>query len=456
MMLSWMNRDRWPGIVLIAVLALYQTQAQTARGRILVKTRVLVDTKAITKLKIQGVHVHLLRPQQRLHVVEVAEDQAEDTLTALREDPNTEYAERDYIARVTVDTNELSGKVWHIAKIQAPQAWDISAGTNVIVAVLDSGISATHPALINRVLPGYNYLDGNTNYDDTLGHGTAVSGVIMAAVVVDAAGIACQCLVMPVKVVDDSGDAMYSSICQGLYFAADNGARVINLSITGNYPSRALQDAINYAWSHNLTVVASAGNNANSVPLYPAACSNVLAVSATTATDTLAAFSSYGDFVSLSAPGVSIWTTQRGGWYASWSGTSVASPIVAGVAALVIAVNPVLSNTQVVSILEQQVDDIGPVGWDTSFGYGRVNAFKAVNAAYNQPPVVQIRSDAAPTAVLTWSTVPGRTYTVQFKDRLSDQWSNTAPTISCAGTQAIYTEANQGKPQRFYRVKANP
>src|SRR6267142_1623630 len=233
-------------------------------------------------------------------------------------------------------------------------------GANTIVAVLDSGITAAHPEFAGRILPGYDFVFNDNDPADDFGHGTAVAGTIVAAGNngLGVAGVAYGCTVLPVKVMDAWGSASHSTIAQGIEYAVQHGARIINLSLGGDWPSSTLQNAINYAWSNNVVVVAAAGNNGSTVPQYPAACEHVLAVSATTPDDSRASFSTYGNFVTLSAPGVSVWTTQRdlANPYGPWSGTSFSSPIVAGVAALVTSVNPSLSNTQIIDILKQTVD----------------------------------------------------------------------------------------------------
>ena len=327
-------------------------------------------------------------PGLPLQSIQVPADRAEALLAQLRQDPSVEYAERDGLARaafVPADTT-LTGTQWHLAKIQAPQAWTITAGrTNTIVAVLDSGIDAAHPDLASRVLPGFNFVSGDTDTADDFGHGTAVAGVVVATGnnSLGILGVSRGCLVMPVKVVDATGYAYYSAVAQGIHYAVDNGARVINISIAGNDASLTLQEAVDYASSNNVLVVAAAGNNGNNLPQYPAACSGVLAISATETNDTLAPFSSSGSFIALAAPGDNIWTTQASATapYGAWRGTSFSSPIVAGTAALALSVNPLLSSTQLVALLEQNADDLGAPGFDESFGYGRVNASRAVTAA---------------------------------------------------------------------------
>jgi hypothetical protein len=333
----------------------------------------------------------------------------ESVLANLRNDPEIEFAERDYLARAAFVPNDpylASGQEWHLAAIHAPEAWNITRGTgNIVVAVLDSGVNAQHPDLAGQTLPGYDFVNNSDTPMDDFGHGTAVTGTLVAAgnngfgVV----GVAFSARVLPVKVMDSSGLASYSAIAQGIDYAVDQGARVINISIVGTAPSAALQAAVDYAWSNNVVIVAAAGNSADSTPLYPAACDHVVGVSATEPDDSLAPFSSYGADVALSAPGDTIWTTRSDltNPYGPWRGTSFASPIVAGVAALVASENPALSNTQIVSLLEQSADDLGLPGWDPSFGYGRINAFSAVTAASTEAGALPPQSVPAPAWTLS-------------------------------------------------------
>jgi subtilisin family serine protease len=387
---------RLAGIGLVILLSLSGALAEPrfVPGRILVRPRAgLKETNFAGKLKgHNGVHRRTLR-HGNVCVVTVAEDRAEAALAELRRDPDIEFAERDYLAEAAFlpnDPSVVSGDAWHLAQIQAVQAWNLTTGrSNVVVAVLDSGINPAHPDLSGQLLPGYDFVNNDPDPADDFGHGTAVSGVVVAAGNnrVGVAGVAYGCRVLPVKVIDASGFAAYSCLAQGIHYAVDQGARVVNISIVGSAPSAALQDAMDYAWSNNVVIVAAAGNTADAAPQYPAACDHVISVSATEPDDSLAGFSSYGSTVTLGAPGDSIWTTQNhtDNLYGAWRGTSFASPLVAGVAALVASENPSLSNTQIVAILEQTADDIGAVGYDPLFGYGRVNAFSAVTVASLEP-----------------------------------------------------------------------
>ena len=353
-------------------------------------------------------HRRVLRPIN-VRVVSVPEDKADAVAASLRNDPDIEYVERDYVARAAFVPNDpylASGAEWHLSKIEASGAWDTTQGsTNAVVAVLDSGIALAHPDLAMQCIPGYDFVNDNSEPVDDFGHGTAVSGVIAAAGNngLGVVGVAYGARVLPVKIMDSAGFASYSCIAQGIKYAVDQGARVINLSLAGSAPSATLQEAIDYAWSNNVVIVAAAGNNANEVPQYPAACTHVIGVSATEPDDSLASFSSFGTGVTLSAPGDTIWTTQRdpNNPYGSWRGTSFASPIVAGVAALVAAEDPSLSNTQIVSILEQASADIGSAGYDTTFGFGRVDAARAVAAAGLEPGAAPHPATPAPSVTFS-------------------------------------------------------
>ena len=377
-------------------------------GRILIKPKgSLSESNFVALLDHHGASYGRTQGQGNVRVIAVSEAQADSVLAEFRNRPDIEFTERDYIAQAAYVPNDpyiVSGNEWHLAKIQALQAWDVTTGrSNVVVAVLDTGVNASHPDLVGRILPGYDFVWNDSDPSDDFGHGTAVAGTIVAAGNngIGVAGVAPGCNVLPVKVLDSTGFGAYSSIAEGIRYAVDRGARVINLSIAGNSPSGTLQDAINYAWSNNVVVVAAAGNNANSNPQYPAACDHVVAVSATEPDDTLAYFSSYGSEVMLSAPGDNIWTTQldTNNLYGSWRGTSFASPIVAGVAALVASENPALSNGEIVSILQHTADDLGSPGYDTAFGYGRVNAFTAINVAAALPGALGAQPPPSPTGM---------------------------------------------------------
>jgi len=321
-------------------------------------------------------------------VVRVSAAQASQLLKGLQVHPNMEYAEVDAVAKVCGTANDsLFSSEWHLAKIQAPSAWDVTTGTSsVIVAVVDTGVNASHPDLAGKVLTtGWDFVANDSNATDENGHGTAVAGTIApdANNHLGVVGVAWANPILPVRVLDASGAGNYSTIAQGIIWAADHGARIINLSLGGTASSTTLQNAITYAWNKQCIVVAAAGNNGNSVPVYPAACSNVVSVAATNASDTRTSWSNYGSYIDVCAPGENIVTLDGSNSYASWSGTSFSSPVTSGVLALMASVNPKLTNAQLVDLLLKNCDDLGTSGADIYYGNGRVNALRAVTAAKN-------------------------------------------------------------------------
>lgn len=301
-------------------------------------------------------------------------------------------------------TNDVYlGSQWHLPKINANTAWDSSQGSGVTIAILDSGVLPTHPDLSQ--VPGWNFLDNNANTADVYGHGTAVAGSAAAIANNGAgvAGVAGAAKIMPIRVSDATGYAYYSTIAQGVTYAADHGARVANASFTGVYTSSSVQSAAQYFKGKGGLLVVSAGNSATNDG--SPASTAMIPVSATDGNDTLASFSSFGNYVAVSAPGVGIWTTSADGTYRSASGTSFSAPITAGVIALMMAAKPALSPAQVESLLYATVTDLGAAGRDIYFGHGRIDAAAAVaaaaaaTAADTQAPTVSITSPSASSTV---------------------------------------------------------
>ncbi|MBE0545064.1 MAG: S8 family serine peptidase [Verrucomicrobia bacterium] len=445
------------------LLATVAPPAQFVPGQILVKPSITsVDSEFAALLKAHGAVERLVIGALDVRVLSVPEDQTEFVLAALRQSPLVEFAERDYHAwpaLVPDDPHFVSGAQWHLAKLQMPAAWDITTGTmNVIIAVVDSGLDASHPDLADNVLPGYDFVSNDNNPNDDTGHGTAVAGAVAAVGNngLGVAGVAFGCRVMPLKIVSANTAATYSRMAQAVTYATDHGARVINISLAGSSASSTLQNAINYAWSRNVVIVAAAGNDGNTQPRYPAASQNVIAVSATDANDRRAAFSSYGSFITLAAPGTNIWTTRRSAStpYGPVYGTSFASPVVAGLAALVASANPLLSNTQIVSLLKFNADDLGAAGRDIVYGYGRVNGFSTLRSATNtvSPEIQGVVMDNGSAMTLSWSAVPGRDYRVEYAPSFfATNWTALGPDLTATNKTLSYTDQING-PQRFYRI----
>lgn len=325
----------------------------------------------------------------KVHRIQVSERALDAVEAVLRKNPNIEFVERNFVAGAGLVPNDPSySNEWHLPQISAPGAWDLTTGaSDIVIAVIDSGVDPTHPDLANKLVPGWNFLSNNSDTHDVLGHGTAVAGTVAAQGNdgFGVAGVAWKNRIMPLVVLNSSNAATYADIADAIIYAADHGAKVINISIGGSTSSATLQNAINYAWNKGLVIAASAMNYSSSAPYYPAAADNVLAVGATDQYDKLASFSDYGSWIDVVAPGVSIYTTQNGGGYWWVQGTSFASPQVVGLAALLFSRNPNLSNAQVVDLIRSNADDLGTAGFDSTFGWGRINAYRSLLASTTLP-----------------------------------------------------------------------
>lgn len=373
--------------------ALHASPPANGMVHLLVKPKVQMSEAALhALLSSQGAREHGSIPALDVRIVSVPTRAAGKLLRALQSNKDVEYAEPDSVAHAIGTTNDpyfTQGYQWYLSKIEATTAWDTTTGSSsVVVAVLDTGVLASHPDISGKVLVGYNFVSNSTDTTDDNGHGTAVAGLTSASTNngVGMAAVSWANPVMPVKVLGADGSGSYSGISNGITWAADRGARIINLSLGGTSSSRTLQDAVNYAWNKNVILIAAAGNNGNNTAVYPAACSNVVAVSATNSTDGRPSWSNYGSYVDVSAPGVSVLTLSGASSYANWNGTSFSSPVTSGVVALMASANTSLSNAGIVDALLKNSDDIGAAGYDVYFGHGRVNARRAVAAVTTSSP----------------------------------------------------------------------
>ncbi|MCU1272925.1 MAG: putative alkaline serine protease (subtilase family protein) [Bryobacterales bacterium] len=390
--------------------ALAQSQAaEHVPGRILVQPAEHAPDMIVQQLlALFGGKRHHKIDAIGVSVVELPEAAVDRAIEALSNSGMFTFVERDHVAHSAATPNDPDfATQWHLAKIQAASAWSITQGAaSVPIAIIDSGIDLTHADLASKVIPGWNFLTGTSNVADTGGHGTAVSGTAAAATnnLTGVAGVAWANTIMPLVVLNSSNYASYSDIASAINYAADHGTRIISISIGGPTSSSTLQSAVDYAWNKGAVIFAAAMNNSSSAPSYPAACNHALAISATEPDDTLASFSNYGNWIKLSAPGDSIMTTEKGGGYWSCWGTSFATPIAAAVGALALSVNPQLSASALVSLLENNSDDLGTRGFDNYYGWGRVNAYKAVLAAK-----ALLSTDMTPPAVNISAPGPGQT-----------------------------------------------
>ncbi len=286
---------------------------------------------------------------------------------------------------------------WGPQKIEADWAWNTTEGSSsVLVAVVDTGIDYTHPDLAANYVPlGYDWVNNDADPLDDFGHGTHCAGII-AGVLNNSVGIAgtAQVHIMAEKVLDNGGYGYWDWVANGIVHATDQGANIISMSLGGYGDSELVHDAIKYAYNAGVLLIAAAGNDNTNTKSYPAAYPEVIAVAATDQNDNNAYFSNWGDWIGLAAPGVDIYSTMPTytvtmnymGYsmnYEYMSGTSMACPCVAGVAALVWSLYPNKTRDWVRKWLQTTADDLGSPGFDPYYGFGRVNARKAVE---QKPP----------------------------------------------------------------------
>jgi subtilisin family serine protease len=294
---------------------------------------------------------------------------------------------------------------WNIDRIDAELAWNTSRGTSVKVAIIDTGIDKDHPDLMANLKGGINFVPRGWKvdpeaWDDDNGHGTHVAGI--AAAVdneIGVIGASPEAYLYAVKVLDRTGSGYVSDVIAGIQWAIDNDMDVINMSLGTDSDIQSLHDAVDAAYAANIVVVAAAGNDGDTDPDsdvdYPAAYSSVIAVAATDSEDIRASWSSDGTEVELAAPGVEVRSTWKGGKYKVLSGTSMASPHVAGTVALILATSVPSTYdadsdgfwdpVEVRAVLQETADDLGDSGFDVYYGYGLVDSEESVTGVQTNP-----------------------------------------------------------------------
>lgn len=381
------------------------------RGEILVKFKETATVDEIVAVHGKyGGRVKKTIPGIGIQVVSVDEQRIGEIISSYAKNAQVEHVEPNYIAYALVDDTAFN-RQWGLnntgqqvcntagdictqgtedADIDASEAWGITMGSpEVKVAILDSGIDQDHEDLVGKIIDEFNFTDSPT-VDDLYGHGTHVAGIVAVNTNnnIGVAGVGYQSGLMNGKVLADNGYGSYSWIIEGIIWATDNVADVINMSLGGPRKSSLLEEAVNYAWERDVVVVAAAGNSANSSKTYPAYYSNCIAVAATDNNDVKASFSSYGGWVDVAAPGENIYSTRpnhsyyqetlynRSQNYDFGSGTSMSTPHVAGVAALVWSTEYGTNAQSVRDRIEQTADPV--VGTGNYWEWGRVNACNAV------------------------------------------------------------------------------
>ncbi len=266
-----------------------------------------------------------------------------------------------------------------VAQIKAPAAWDCSRGKGIRVAVLDTGIDGAHPDLAANYKGGVSFVPGQTPADGN-SHGTHCAGTIAAAINgVGVVGVAPAASLYAVKVLANNGSGQWSYLIAGINWCITNKMHILSMSLGGPAAPAAVEAACNAAFSNGLLLVAAAGNSGpapNTVGV-PGKYKNVIAVSAIDSANVIAPFSSRGPEVEICAPGVNVLSTIPGGGYGNKSGTSMACPHVAGAAAVVWGSHRFATNAQIWNLLGSTADNLGRPGWDTLYGYGRVDVDQA-------------------------------------------------------------------------------
>lgn len=332
-----------------------------------------------------------------------------------RNDPKVEYAEPNYIYHTFILPNDpyfINGSQWALEKIDAPEAWNIETGrSDIVIAVIDTGVDYNHPDLKENIwanddeipsngvdddnngfvddIRGWDFVNNDNDPIDDNGHGTHCAGIIGAIGnnSIGVAGVCWNCSILPIKALNSRGKGCILCLANNIVYATDNGADVISMSIGGSSKSKLFEEALDYAHSKGVTVVAAAGNDntyLDFIPMYPAAYSNVIAVAATDENDEKAKFSNYGSLIDVAAPGVGILSTMPTyhvtlndkGYshnYDTLSGTSMACPHVAGLAGLIISKKPDCNPDEIRTILHSGIDNVFS---DRYIGVGRINANK--------------------------------------------------------------------------------
>jgi serine protease len=406
--------------------------AKAVPGEIIIKFKPGISEKGIRKvISAHGASVLYTSPFAGFKRIKLSGAVSVDrVINQLRKHPNVEYVVPNSIAHAHLVPNDsyYTPYQWNFDD-QAPggnpygganggginlePAWDISTGSGVVVAILDTGVAYEDYGIYRKApdlaytsfAPGWDFVNKDAHPNDDHSHGTHVTGTIAQNTNngIGVAGVAFNCSIMPVKVLNKNGEGTLQQLVDGIYYAVDHGADVINMSLgwpPGYDPGQPLKDALDYAYDNGLTVVCSSGNDAAGTVSYPAAYWTTIAVGATRYDETRPSYSNYGEALDLSAPGGDLSVDQNGDEYGDgilqntfnpatkrpgdfgywfFNGTSMAAPHVSGVAALLIA-RGVATPDEVRYALQSTAEDKGAPGWDSEYGWGIVDAYAALNA----------------------------------------------------------------------------
>jgi subtilisin family serine protease len=383
--------------------------AEIASEQIIVRYKPNTDRKALGG-QIRALSVETEEKKDlgdlRMKVIKVPKAARETVIKALSKNPNIEFAEPDTVESIDVttpnDPEYTSAPQWVWPKTQTNIAWDTTKGSQgVVIAVIDSGINFTHPEFAGKTVPGKDFVNDDNDPTDDNKHGTAVAGVI-GAVSNNAIGVASacwECRIMPLKVMNNSGSGNMSDIVEGIQYAANNGAKIMNLSLSGTGESSSQKSAVDYAHSKGVIVVGSAGNEGTDVPRRPGKYPNAIAVAATDQNDKLTSYSSFGQHVDIAAPGQARVPAHNSNGFITINGTSFSAPTVAGILGLLWSAVPTATPAELRYAIEKTADPC----CDGKIAGGRINAAKALErlkqgnipVPVNTPPTVSFTAPAA-------------------------------------------------------------
>ncbi|MFC7441073.1 S8 family peptidase [Laceyella putida] len=319
-------------------------------------------------------------PKLGYQVVTVKKGQSvKAAIATYKADPQVEYVEPNGEIHAAFTPNDPKySEQYAPQKVGAEAAWDVTKGSSEVkVAIVDTGVDYNHPDLAGKVEKGKDFIDNDNDPMDENSHGTHCAGITAAKTDNNEGivGMAPEVTILAERVLDENGSGTWDSVASGITHAADAGAKVISLSLGGSENSKALEDAVKYAAGKGAVIVAAAGNESTNAPSYPAYYDDAIAVAATDQNDLKAYFSNFGDWVDVAAPGVDILSTVPGGGYETMSGTSMATPLVAGEAALLASQGKSASDIR--KAIEGTAEKIPGTG--TDWIHGRIDAAKAVD-----------------------------------------------------------------------------
>ncbi len=401
-------------------------------------------------------------------------EEAQELLQSLSQNPLIKYAEKScpgQLKEITPNDTNFSQQ-WQHQIISSPAAWQITTGSpEITVAILDTGITNNLTEFNNRLVPGFDFVNNDNNPADDMGHGTRVTAVGFANGNDNfgTAGVDWNCRIMPIKIAGSDGNLNDFDVADGVNFAVNNGARVINLSLGFNGFSQTLMNAIDNAISNGCIVIAAASEGNQNGLSFPASLPQVIAVGATDSNDAKHTTSGISSSMDIVAPGRSIRTTNTDGSLTSRSGTSYSAPIASAAASLLLSVNPSLNQSQIEIILSASADDqVGspsdPAGFDSTFGHGRLNIHAALLLLQgHMEGLSSFYQNGATTQTLSWIAPPNASskqpYQFEYSNGL-DGWTSFSsnPTltflpdnrVSWTDTGSLTSPPTQ---KRFYRFR---